>query len=203
MKRTFGVRCGAAACDSAKPHLRQNVPAQRSRTIACITSRTTRRGIFGEQPDTIDVKPWIKLGWESSPDASVAKWRSPVLLIQGDDDPDVSFHQLVDLVPRLQQYHVPYQLLAFPDEGSHSTYGLLEWSGSASRTRGVQTYDRSRTRRARAIPWLYADLKERARLLDTYFLAADRRRCRQRIRDIVHHPGNASIALGEWTPERS
>jgi dipeptidyl aminopeptidase/acylaminoacyl peptidase len=80
----------------------------------------------GEQSDTIDRKPWIKLGWESSPDASIAKWRSPVLLIQGDDDPDVSFHQLVDLVPRLEDYHVPYQLMVFPDEG-HSFLRYNTW----------------------------------------------------------------------------
>ncbi len=75
---------------------------------------------------TVDLRPWIKLGWESSPDASIPHWRSPVLLIQGDDDPDVAFHQLVDLVPRLQQYHVPYQLLVFPDEG-HSFLRYATW----------------------------------------------------------------------------
>ncbi len=80
----------------------------------------------GEQADTIDLKPWIQLGWQSSPDASIAKWRSPVLLIQGDDDPDVSFHQLVDLVPRLEEHHVPYQLLVFPDEG-HSFLRYATW----------------------------------------------------------------------------
>jgi dipeptidyl aminopeptidase/acylaminoacyl peptidase len=80
----------------------------------------------GEQAATVDLRPWIKLAWSSSPDSSIAKWRSPVLLIQGDDDPDVSFHQLVDIVPRLQQYHVPYELLVFPDEG-HSFLRYATW----------------------------------------------------------------------------
>ncbi len=64
----------------------------------------------------IDMKPWLRLAWNSSPVASVSAWRSPVLLIQGDDDPDVAFHQLVDLVPRLEQYHVPFSTIVLPDE---------------------------------------------------------------------------------------
>jgi dipeptidyl aminopeptidase/acylaminoacyl peptidase len=75
-------------------------------------------GYFGDSEGALrtDLKPWLKLAWDSSPVASVSKWRSPVLLIQGDDDPDVSFHQLVDLVPRLETYHVPYRLMVLPDE---------------------------------------------------------------------------------------
>src|SRR5579884_3617263 len=70
----------------------------------------------GEGNATVDMKPWLRLAWNSSPIASIAKWRSPVLLIQGDDDRDVSFHQMVDLVPRLERYRVPYQLMVLPDE---------------------------------------------------------------------------------------
>jgi dipeptidyl aminopeptidase/acylaminoacyl peptidase len=85
------------------------------------------RWYFSNQVEgTVDLKPWLKLGWESSPDASIAKWRSPVLLIQGDDDPDVAFHQLVDLVPRLDEHHVPYQLMVLPDEG-HSFLRYASW----------------------------------------------------------------------------
>jgi dipeptidyl aminopeptidase/acylaminoacyl peptidase len=80
----------------------------------------------GEAADTVDLKPWINLGWSSSPVASIAKWRSPVLLIQGDDDPDVSFHQLVDIVPRLQAHHVPLQVLVFPNEG-HAFLRYATW----------------------------------------------------------------------------
>src|SRR5262249_12290570 len=51
--------------------------------------------------------PWatgelIKLGRESSPIASVDKWKSPVLLIHGDDDRNVAFSQTVDLVRKLR-----------------------------------------------------------------------------------------------------
>jgi len=79
---------------------------------------------YGEGAENIDMKPWLRLAWNSSPVAAIAKWRSPVLLIQGDEDPDVAFHQLVDLVPRLRQHHVPYQLIVLPDEA----HGFLRWS---------------------------------------------------------------------------
>ena len=57
-----------------------------------------------------------KLGWSSSPDSAVATWRSPVLLIQGDDDRNVSFSQMVDLVQRLRAQHVPFEQIVIPDE---------------------------------------------------------------------------------------
>jgi dipeptidyl aminopeptidase/acylaminoacyl peptidase len=58
----------------------------------------------------------IKLAHDSSPVASVEKWRSPVLLIQGDDDRNVNFDQMVDLVPRLRRQKVEFEQLVFPDE---------------------------------------------------------------------------------------
>ncbi|HEY8313732.1 MAG TPA: prolyl oligopeptidase family serine peptidase [Candidatus Baltobacteraceae bacterium] len=81
---------------------------------------------FGDSSSArlMDLKPWFTLAWDSSPDASISTWRSPVLVIQGDDDPDVSFHQLVDLVPRLQQYHVPYEQIVLADE----VHGFLRYA---------------------------------------------------------------------------
>ncbi|HTU71838.1 MAG TPA: prolyl oligopeptidase family serine peptidase [Candidatus Baltobacteraceae bacterium] len=79
---------------------------------------------YGEGAERVDLKPWLHLAWNSSPVGSIAKWRSPVLLIQGDQDPDVAFHQLVDLVPRLQQQHVRYRLIVLPDEA----HTFLRWS---------------------------------------------------------------------------
>ncbi len=57
-----------------------------------------------------------RIAWESSPDSSVGKWRSPVLLIQGDDDHNVRFHQTVDLARRLDLARVPYNELVLPNE---------------------------------------------------------------------------------------
>lgn len=65
--------------------------------------------------------PWatgelIRLGRESSPISSVAKWKSPVLLIHGDDDRNVAFSQTVDLVRRLRERGVEFEQMVFPDE---------------------------------------------------------------------------------------
>jgi dipeptidyl aminopeptidase/acylaminoacyl peptidase len=58
----------------------------------------------------------IKVAWESSPDASVDSWKSPVLLIQGDDDRNVPFQQTVDLARRLRARDVPFEELVIPNE---------------------------------------------------------------------------------------
>jgi dipeptidyl aminopeptidase/acylaminoacyl peptidase len=57
-----------------------------------------------------------KVAWESSPDASVDRWKSPVLLIQGDDDRNVPFQQTVDLARRLRMHDVPFEELVIPNE---------------------------------------------------------------------------------------
>jgi dipeptidyl aminopeptidase/acylaminoacyl peptidase len=53
---------------------------------------------------------------ESSPIASVDKWKSPVLLIHGDDDRNVEFAQTVNLVRLLRKNGVYFEELIFPDE---------------------------------------------------------------------------------------
>jgi dipeptidyl aminopeptidase/acylaminoacyl peptidase len=56
------------------------------------------------------------VAYESSPMASVSTWRSPVLLIHGDDDRNVAFSQTVMLVEALRKQKVPFEQLIFPDE---------------------------------------------------------------------------------------
>lgn len=58
----------------------------------------------------------LQVAWESSPLSSVGSWRSPVLLIHGDDDRNVSFEQTVRLVQELRKHGVPFEQLIFPDE---------------------------------------------------------------------------------------
>jgi len=57
-----------------------------------------------------------RIAFESSPMASVSTWRSPVLLIHGDDDRNVPFHQTVMLAEALRKQGVEFQELIFPDE---------------------------------------------------------------------------------------
>jgi len=52
----------------------------------------------------------------SSPISAVASWRSPVLLIQGDDDHNVAFSESVRLAEALREHGVEYQQLILPDE---------------------------------------------------------------------------------------
>ncbi len=57
-----------------------------------------------------------KIAFESSPISAVEKWRSPVLLIHGDDDRNVAFSQTVDLVRRLRELNVHHEVIVYPDE---------------------------------------------------------------------------------------
>ena len=72
---------------------------------------------------TYDKKRFLRTAWLSSPDAYISTWRSPVLLIQGDDDRNVHFHQMVDLVERLKLAHVPFEEIVIPNE----IHGFLRW----------------------------------------------------------------------------
>jgi dipeptidyl aminopeptidase/acylaminoacyl peptidase len=67
-------------------------------------------------PAAPDLEAARKLAYESSPNSSVQLWKSPVLLIQGDDDRNVPFSQTVDLAQRLRENHVPLGIMVFPDE---------------------------------------------------------------------------------------
>ena len=52
----------------------------------------------------------------ASPLSSLATWRSPVLLIHGDDDRNVDFSESVRLAVALRERGVEYSELVFPDE---------------------------------------------------------------------------------------
>jgi dipeptidyl aminopeptidase/acylaminoacyl peptidase len=57
-----------------------------------------------------------RTAWLSSPLSSIDTWRSPVLLIQGDDDRNVQFSQTVQLAEALRKQKVDVKELVFPDE---------------------------------------------------------------------------------------
>jgi dipeptidyl aminopeptidase/acylaminoacyl peptidase len=57
-----------------------------------------------------------RLAYESSPMASVDRWRSPVLVIHADDDRNVPFSETVDLVAALRARGVEVEQLVFPDD---------------------------------------------------------------------------------------
>jgi dipeptidyl aminopeptidase/acylaminoacyl peptidase len=52
----------------------------------------------------------------SSPLSSIKRWRSPVLVIQADDDHNVPFNQTVQLMTALREQKVPNELIVIPNE---------------------------------------------------------------------------------------
>ncbi len=54
--------------------------------------------------------------FKASAIATIDKWTSPVLLVQGDDDRNVPFSQSVGLVQLLRARNVHYELIVYPDE---------------------------------------------------------------------------------------
>jgi dipeptidyl aminopeptidase/acylaminoacyl peptidase len=67
--------------------------------------------------------PDFRVAKDSSPVASIFTWRSPVLPIQGDDDRNVDFGQLIEIVPMLRQQGVEFEQLILPDE----VHDFLRW----------------------------------------------------------------------------
>jgi dipeptidyl aminopeptidase/acylaminoacyl peptidase len=70
-----------------------------------------------------------QLQWDSSPLGAIDRWRSPVLLIHGDDDRNVDFAQSVLLARELAARRIPYRELVFPNE-RHSFLLHSNWLSS-------------------------------------------------------------------------
>ncbi|MET3114452.1 dipeptidyl aminopeptidase/acylaminoacyl peptidase [Pedobacter sp. CG_S7] len=66
-----------------------------------------------------DAEEAAKVAWESSPAADIATWKSPVLLIHGDDDRNVQFSQSTDLNKRLEENGTPVETLVIVDDTHH------------------------------------------------------------------------------------
>lgn len=70
-----------------------------------------------------------RLQWASSPMGSIDSWRSPVLLIHGDDDKNVDFGQSILLARELAARRIPYRDLVFPNE-RHGFLRYADWLAS-------------------------------------------------------------------------
>jgi dipeptidyl aminopeptidase/acylaminoacyl peptidase len=77
-----------------------------------------------------------RLAFESSPLAWVDGWRSPVLVIHGDDDRNVDFSQTVRLVEALRERKVEVEQLILPDE----VHGFLTWTSWISAYRATADF---------------------------------------------------------------
>jgi dipeptidyl aminopeptidase/acylaminoacyl peptidase len=56
------------------------------------------------------------VSWKSSAISAIDSWKSPVLLVHGDDDRNVSFLQTVGLVQLLRERNVYHEVIVFPDD---------------------------------------------------------------------------------------
>jgi dipeptidyl aminopeptidase/acylaminoacyl peptidase len=56
------------------------------------------------------------LSYKSSAISAIDGWKSPVFLLQGDDDRNVDFSQMIGLVQLLRAHNVYYELTVIPDD---------------------------------------------------------------------------------------
>jgi dipeptidyl aminopeptidase/acylaminoacyl peptidase len=68
-------------------------------------------------------KQQMEQAYASSPVSNLSSWRSPVLLISGDDDRNVMVGQSIDLKNRLDALNIYNEVLVFPDE----VHGFLRY----------------------------------------------------------------------------
>ena len=93
-----------------------------------LTSQALARNsdIFKAGVDLAGVHLWgssldpAAVSYKSSTIGAIDGWKSPVLLIQGDDDRNVAFQQMTGLVQLLRQRDVYYELIVFPDDTHES-----------------------------------------------------------------------------------
>jgi dipeptidyl aminopeptidase/acylaminoacyl peptidase len=79
------------------------------------------RGLLNREryEEAPDLARALQVAWESSPISSMATWRSPVLIIHGDDDRNVRFTQSADLVRRLAARGIPHETMVIVDDTHH------------------------------------------------------------------------------------
>jgi len=78
--------------------------------------RALRGNAASTNLDSEKQREQVRVAYESSPMSSMKTWKSPVLLIHGDDDRNVPFDQTVILVEALREHGVEFEDLIFPDE---------------------------------------------------------------------------------------
>lgn len=73
--------------------------------------------------NSIDPK---SVSYQSSSISQIDKWKSPVLLVHGDDDRNVAFSQTTGLVQLLRAHDVYHELIVFPDD-VHESLLFSRW----------------------------------------------------------------------------
>lgn len=99
--------------------------------LQAVNTEQLARAIVGDGITEADLRQSLKVAYESSPISAVGTWKSPVLLIHGDDDRTVNFHQTVDLKRRLLDKGVKVEELVLPDD-VHDSLLWRNWTKSIS-----------------------------------------------------------------------
>ena len=73
------------------------------------------------------------VSFQSSAISAIGNWKSPVLLLHGDDDRNVAFAQTIGLVQLLRAHNVDHELIVFPDD-VHDSLLYKRW---------IYTFDRA------------------------------------------------------------
>jgi dipeptidyl aminopeptidase/acylaminoacyl peptidase len=97
--------------------------------IAPINTTQLAHALVGDGITEADLRQALKVQFESSPIAAVPTWKSPVLLIHGDDDRIVEFRQSIDLKRRLEEKGVHVEELVLPDD-VHDSLLWRNWVSS-------------------------------------------------------------------------
>jgi dipeptidyl aminopeptidase/acylaminoacyl peptidase len=97
--------------------------------LPAINTTQLAHALVGDGITEADLRQALKVEYESSPIASVPTWKSPVLLIHGDDDRTVEFHQSVDIKRRLLEKGVKVEELVLPDD-VHDSLLWRHWKSS-------------------------------------------------------------------------
>ncbi|HWI20330.1 MAG TPA: prolyl oligopeptidase family serine peptidase [Vicinamibacterales bacterium] len=71
---------------------------------------------FIPEYNVLDDPDFSRRAFAASPMSTVDGWKSPVLLIHGDDDRNVSFIESINLITALRKRNVEVEQLVFPDE---------------------------------------------------------------------------------------
>jgi dipeptidyl aminopeptidase/acylaminoacyl peptidase len=97
--------------------------------LPAVNTTQLAHALVGDGIVESDLRQALKVQFDSSPIAAVPTWKSPVLLIHGDDDRTVDFHQTVDLKRRLLERGVKVEELVLPDD-VHDSLLWRNWKTS-------------------------------------------------------------------------
>jgi dipeptidyl aminopeptidase/acylaminoacyl peptidase len=97
--------------------------------LPAVNTTQLAHAIVGDGITEADLKKALQVQFESSPISSVPTWKSPVLLIHGDDDRTVEFHQTIDIKNRLTEKGVKVEELVLPDD-VHDSLLWRNWKKS-------------------------------------------------------------------------